>query len=315
MSIRGAAKAMCAVAATTLVLALSGCNVPNVAQQRSVEEARSAQTAALSPKVESSSLVQAGYLTVGLRTNRAVVPMCIEVDDSVLGYDVDVASALADELGLKVRFVPVTNVGKSLGSECDVVMDVSAEESGSSGKVVGSYAEAATAFFHRGDMGVANVEDLASKSVGLQGGSVSQKALAATSLAMTEKTFDNLNDAFVALSSGSIDYVLCDAYPGAYLACMATGVHFVGTLDAPTSEGVAVADANTKLQSEVRDALVSIQSDGRADVIRSRWVGGMPALSANSQIKNVPQSAAAAATAETSGGISTAGANASAAPA
>lgn len=312
MRIRGAAKAMCAIAATALVLVLSGCDVPFVSQHQSVEQARAAQVAALSPKVESSSLVQAGYLTVGLRTNRAAVPMCVELDGKVVGVDVDMASALADELGLKVRFVSVTNVGKALESECDVVMDVSAEEGASSCKVVGSYAEAATAFFHRGDMGIAKVEDLSSKSVGLQGGSVSQKALAATSLVMTEKAFDNLNDAFTALSSGSIDYVLCDAYPGAYLASISTNIYFAGTLDAPTSEGVAVANANAALQTAVRDALAKVQSDGRADVVRSRWVGGMPALSASSQIKDVPQTASAEGV---SGGISTAGANASAAPA
>lgn len=312
MRIRGTAKAMCAIAATALVLVLSGCSVPFVSQHRSVEEAKAAKVAAFSPKVEPTAVVQEGYLTVGLRTNRAVVPMCVESNGAVLGVDVDVASALADELGLKVRFVSVTNVSKALESECDVVMDVSAAESVSSGKVVGSYAETATAFFHRGDMGIAKVEDLSSKSVGLQAGSVSQKALASTSLVMTEKTFDNLNDAFAALSAGSIDYVLCDAYPGAYLASMSTNIYIAGTLDVPTSEGVAVGADNTALQAAVRDALAVVQSDGRADVIRSRWVGGMPALSANSQIKDVPQSAAAA---EASGGVSTAGANASAAPA
>ncbi|MDY4014275.1 MAG: transporter substrate-binding domain-containing protein, partial [Parafannyhessea umbonata] len=208
-----------AAAALAACVALAGCSGPLSAfagPKAGVGEALAAKTAALSPKV--TSTISKGVLTVGIDTQDSMVPLYVgSSSGKAYGMDVDLASALADELGLKVRFVSVDDANPGLGTTCDVLMGAVDGQVGAT-TVVGDYAEQASAFFHKGDTGIAKVDDLSSKSVGVQTGSVSQTALSKTGLMMSVKTYDNLNAAFDALESGGVDYVLCDAYSGAYLS-------------------------------------------------------------------------------------------------
>lgn len=278
-----------AAAALAACVALAGCSGPLSAfagPKAGVGEALAAKTAALSPKVEST--ISKGVLTVGIDTQDGMVPLYVGSDSGrAYGMDVDLASALADELGLKVRFVSVDDANPGLGTTCDVLMGAVDGQVGAT-TVVGDYAEQASAFFHKGDTGVAKVDDLSSKSVGVQTGSVSQTALSKTGLMMSVKTYDNLNAAFDALESGGVDYVLCDAYSGAYLSARYEEVCLAGTLDAPKAQGIAVSSQNAELADAVKAAYDAVEKNGLMGLVRRRWVAGMDPLSASSQVQDVP---------------------------
>lgn len=278
-----------AAAALAACVALAGCSGPLSAfagPKAGVGEALAAKTAALSPKV--TSTISKGVLTVGIDTQDGMVPLYVGSDSGrAYGMDVDLASALADELGLKVRFVSVDDANPGLGTTCDVLMGAVDGQVGAT-TVVGDYAERASAFFHKGDTGVAKVDDLSSKSVGVQMGSVSQTALSKTGLMMSVKTYDNLNAAFDALESGGVDYVLCDAYSGAYLSARYEEVCLAGTLDAPKAQGIAVSSQNAELADAVKAAYDAVEKNGLMGLVRRRWVAGMDPLSASSQVQDVP---------------------------
>lgn len=278
-----------AAAALAACVALAGCSGPLSAiagPETSVGEALAAKTAALSPKVDST--ISKGVLTVGIDTQDGMVPLYVGSDSGrAYGMDVDLASALADELGLKVRFVSVDDANPGLGTTCDVLMGAVDGQVGAT-TVVGDYAEQASAFFHKGDTGIAKVDDLSSKSVGVQTGSVSQTALSKTGLMMSVKTYDNLNAAFDALESGDVDYVLCDAYSGAYLSARYEEVCLAGTLDAPKAQGIAVSSQNAELADAVKAAYDAVEKNGLMGLVRRRWVAGMDPLSASSQVQDVP---------------------------
>ena len=276
-----------AVAAASVAIALAGCSVgPLASSASSVSEARASKASALEPTT--TSTVEEGVLTVGVDASASSAPFFIGLQDgTVTGIDVDLAAALADEMGLSVRFVSVDDPESALGSTCDVVMSAEDEEYDGA-TVVGSYAESATAFFHNGDMGIAEVDDLSSKTVGVQAGSVSDKALSNTGLVMEEVSFDNLNDAFEALSDGEVDYVLCDAYSGAYLSMYYEDVSFAGCLGEPAPTGIAVSSDNSELQTALASALETVQGNGLGDLLRQRWVGGMENLTTDTQVQDVP---------------------------
>lgn len=277
-----------AAAALAACVALAGCSGPLSAfagPKAGVGEALAAKTAALSPKV--TSTISKGVLTVGIDTQDSMVPLYVgSSSGKAYGMDVDLASALADELGLKVRFVSVDDANPGLGTTCDVLMGAVDGQVGGA-TVVGDYAEQASAFFHKGDTGVAKVDDLSSKSVGVQMGSVSQTALSKTGLVMSVKTYDNLNAAFDALESGGVDYVLCDAYSG-YLSARYDEVFLAGTLDAPKAQGIAVSSQNAELADAVKAAYDAVEKNGLMGLVRRRWVAGMDPLSASSQVQDVP---------------------------
>lgn len=253
----------------------------------SVDDARLDILEAKSSTIDPSALLEDGVLTVGIKTATSSAPLCVEGEaGSVFGLDVDVAAAIASEMGLQIRYVPVID-GSALGTECDVIMN------GRSGNpnsiaIAGTYVDSATCFFYRGEPTVAAVTDLGGKSVGIQGGSVSETVLNRTGLKMSQKSYVNLNEAFDALAAGEVDYVLCEAFPGAYLASLHGGISFAGALEAPETSGIAVSATNGELVTCVQEAFDTISSNGILDIARSRWVGTLPALTADSQIQGVP---------------------------
>ena len=308
-----AASALCLTACSNPVSA-----VTSAISSPTVEEALAAKAASLSSSVDSSSLLEEGTLTVGL-SRSASTPMVITGSDgSYDGYDVDMAYALGSQLGLKVKVVSVSGAS-SIGTECDVLMG--AESIRSSGyTVAGSYAEDAIAFFYKGDEKVAEKGDLAGKTVGVQDGSTSSQLLKRSDIDCTSQAFTNLNEAFEALDQGTVDYVLCSANSGAYLAGFYDGISCAGAIETPTAVGVGVASSSSDLQNAVKEAVDAISSNGVGDILRAKWLAGMSPITESSVIANVTISAGTVEgtsdTAEVSGsgsGVqdgSTAGANA-----
>lgn len=280
---RGALALLCAASLATL----PACSIGPVdldallGNGTSVAEAKAAARAARSTTLTANELHTTGTLTVGLLSSETA-PMLLE------GLDVDVAYALADELGVDCAFVSVTGLSDAYDT-CDVVMGVKAGDDADTA-VAGSYAEDAMALFSRASAGTkVTAADLDGKTVGVQAGSVSQRALANAGTQATEQDFTNLNEAFEALDAGTVDYVLCGAYPGGYLAAVYDGISCVGALDQPTYLGIGVKAENNTLFSKVLEAMDAVSSNGVLDVVRGRWVGGMSRLDTTSVIEGVQQ--------------------------
>ena len=292
--------ALASMLTLTAALFLSGCNLPaSLGGEPSNDTSSRTQ---VQQTVQDSALVNAGTLTVGVNLDAAMAPLCYEQDGDARGLDADLASALAGQMGLKVKFVNVSSPASSLGTVCDVVMGQRASTEGVY-TLAGTYAESASAFFHKGDTGIAKVDDLSSKRLGLQGGSVSEAALDRTGLTVEKKGYGKVNDAFAALESGDVDYVLCEAYAGAYLAHSAyEDVRFVGTLNRPEAEGIACSNSNTELSSAVSSALDTLKGNGVYSLIRSRWLGDFDSIEAETdQVKNIPTKQEGTAGATTTG--------------
>lgn len=276
------------VAAGILVVSLAGCGSITTT---SVADSLATYSSNLSAQVQSPTIIQDGTLTVGvIQTSSA--PLSVVDDGELKGIDADMAALLADQLGLKVKFVSIDNVSDSLGKTCDVVMGISSTNDDDV-TVVGSYAERASAFFHKGDAGTVSMSDLNGKKVAVQSGSRAAAQLSASNLSVDEDDYPGIDAAFDALDQGEVDYVLCSAYTGAYLAQNYDGINICGTIDAPLPIGVAVASTNTNLQKNVEQALSTISSSGLEDIVRSRWVGSLADLTDQTQVEGVTTSASA----------------------
>lgn len=280
----------CAIA-LCLACCLTACNpldqIDALFTPTSVADAMANKAAERQATVSTPDVIEEGYLTVGLYTAETTAPFCIaQPSGEVTGMDIELASMIADAMGLKVRFVNVTSVASALGVECDIVMNV-AWGTVDGATVVGAYAENATALFHVGDSTVVDAESLYDATVGLQSGSVSQRLLSQNDLRMRESSYDNLNGAFEALAAGEVQYVCCDLYSGAYLASFYSSISLCGTLDVPAAEGIAVASSNTTLQVNVQSALDTIQTNGLFELVRIKWIGGMPNATDATRIKGL----------------------------
>ena len=278
-------------AAMGVALGLGACSIGPVdlddfLMTTSVADARAARMAELVPAVDDSVLKQPGTLTVGIPAIESAPLAVTGSDGSRTGLDVDLAHALADALGLSsVSFVSVTDVAAALQESCDVVMGVTADNSWGA-TLVGNYAQGATGIFAaQGTVAPIDASALSGASVGVQQGSVSQRALAELGTGAAETTFSNLNEAFDALLAGTVSYVACDAYSGAYLATAYDGVAFAGTLDDPAPTSIAVASA--ELQAPVQAALEEVQTNGVGDLLRVNWVGDLPTLTDATKVTGI----------------------------
>ncbi len=84
--------------------------------------------------------------------------------------------------------------------------------------LISGYAEYAAALFHRGSRRNITADSLVESQLAFKRVLLSERAMGQVLTGMSVQGFSNLNDAFETLENGSIDYVACDAYAGAYLA-------------------------------------------------------------------------------------------------
>ena len=273
-----------ATACGLVVLGLVGCQNP--LDTKSAQQALIDSAAARTPQLSAPDILEEGTLTVGLATGDGA-PMVITDGAGYTGIDADVAAALATELGLKVSYVPLSASAGSALVSVDVVMGVSTEDAEGL-VVVSDYMESAVGFFTAGDSPyVATMDELAGKTVGVQTGSASEQMLSKSNLEMSVSGYENIDAAMAGLAAGEVDYVLCPAYAGAYLANQMGGICFCGTLNVPVTEGVGVSSQSPNLADKVQVAMDTIRDNGVVGLILGKWLGDFPRLTADSQIEGV----------------------------
>ena len=293
------------IVAAACLLALTGCT-----SYPSVKEAMDAD--AKQPAVSAPTVQTDGVLTIGVNSSNAPYAWAPDSSSSVIqGVDVDVALALAEQMGLTARFVNVgTGVNGASAGTVDVVMGVSPTQiTDGLSVVVGSYADAAPAVFTKGSAGTGiGLDEIIAGPTGVQSDSASSKTLAEMAPTAQQTGFSTLNEAFDALEAGAVKYVVCDSFMGGYLATSYDDVELAGALQMPSTRGIAIAAGNSELQSAVQSAMDELASNGLQDLIRTAWVGELPAIGASNQIApaTAPVPAAPAAEATPAEGEATA---------
>ncbi len=266
------AQVVAGVAAVALVFGLGGCSLGTP----SLDEASNDKT---QQTIDDSVLVQPGTLTVALDTSDA--PQAITASDGTLqGYEVDVASALAEHMGLKAALVSASSPSSALGDKkADIYLGATSTDESDDISVEGELFQNATAIFgtSSGDAPSSTItaSDLANARVGVQEGSASQEALAGVGVTAST-TYNNVNECFEALASGEVDYVACDATAGGYLARSYDGMFFAGVISSSTSYGIAYRSDATGLLEDVSSTFDSLAADGTLDAIHQIWYGPVP---------------------------------------
>ncbi len=240
--------------------------------------------------VSSPAIGEDGVLRVGVNSDRS--PLAGMGSDSIIGIDVDIAAAMADELGLKLEVNDVgTDAEKALNDgDVDLVLDIDSSETNSGFWTSDDYIPTGVALFAL-DSGSSVVPQSASdKSIAAQ---VSSKSAWAVTNAFGTDALSSTTDlatAFTDLSSGSIDYVAADVIIGMYAANrQGIDVKIVALLGSPTGYCAGVAQDNTELQTIVQDTLSRLKSNGTIEVIEKKWLGEAIDLEGIDVIETNPQ--------------------------
>ena len=254
---------------------LSACQIPRLQMNSQVDNS-------LEPKVSSGSTMHSGILTVGVNTSNSPYGGTNSNGETV-GLDVDIAAAVAQELGLSLQIVDVNSNGRNAlnNSQVDVAFGLS--KTGTSDKVsyTDSYISDGPALFCLKGSEPASIESVASEAAA---GTAKILVQADTTSAMkVQETVGvdkiiaepTIQAAFDALESGEQKYLVADAVIGDYFARNYDNVVRYGFLgaDCVTPIYAVTLSSNKELSAEVSSAVSTIAKNGVLRVITAKWLG------------------------------------------
>ena len=254
---------VCCAAAACLAMVLAGCS----SQQSYTPPEKSAT-------VSSPAIGKSGTLRVGVNAGSPPLAGSPSSSSKIVGIDVDVAAALADQLGLKLEIVDVgtdpeaalkegkVDVAMGIGSEIDVSFWRSPAYLPKGVALFSTSANATVPTKASSPKIAAQVSSTSSWQVTNEFG---QDALVSE---------NDLKSAFAALADGSAQYVAADAVIGMYAAHSGGyDAQIVALMQQPGGYCVGMLEANTELQAAVKDALAALTDGGIVSVIEKKWLG------------------------------------------
>lgn len=225
----------------------------------------------------------AGKLVLGL--DDSFPPMGFrDADNNIVGFDIDVAKAVAAKLGVELVLQPIDWAAKEQElntGNIDCIWNGFSISEERKKQVAFSvpYMDNHMAMVVRADDGIASNADLAGKVVGVQAGSTAQEALMAEtalveSLAGAPVEFKDNMTALMDLETGGVDAVLMDDVVANYYIAI-NQKNFVVLSDALSTEEYAIGFRlnDTALVKAVDDALAALAKDGTLAKIATEWFG------------------------------------------
>lgn len=253
---------VCAVALGCAVV-LTGC------------ESQSYTPPAKSQTVPASALSTPGTLRVGVNAQAAPLAGQTASSAEIVGIDVDVAAAIADEMGVKLEVVDVGRAAESALNEgrVDIVMGIDSSTTDSSYWRSEPYLSTGVALF--APQASTSIPAIGSKPV-IAAQTSSKSSWRVTNLfgdsALLSQS--DLKSAFTAMSSKMAEYVAADAVIGTYIAHSNNyDAKIVALLQDPSGYCIGVSSKNLELQNAVTAALNKVSNGGVIDIIETKWLG------------------------------------------
>lgn len=258
--------------AAVAVFGFSACNV----------QTKTEVDTTLNPKVSNGATIHSGILTVGINASNSPYGGTNSSNQTV-GLDVDVAAAIAEELGLKLQIVDVSSSGRNALNNKQIDVALGLSKSGTSEKVsyTDSYISDGPSLYCLSSNKPESIEAVASQ---LAAGEAKVLVQADTTSAMkvTEAVgidkvvaMPTIQEAFNALENGQQKYLVVDAVIGDYFARNYSDVirySFLGA-DCVTPIYAVTLSENAELTPRVNDAVRTITKNGVLRVITAKWLG------------------------------------------
>lgn len=224
-----------------------------------------------------------GVLTAG--TNDMYLPLEFrDANNELVGFDIDLGQALADELGVKIEWVPTAWDGIFNGLDAkqyDIVLSgTSITEDRLTGyNMTDPYIANGIVIVSRTDATPAKTaKDLAGKTVGVQIETTADYAAEALkkqeNVDYTVNKYDAMLDAFAALEGKQIDNIMTDISVAQFYTTLKPDVYTISS-DVLSNEpiGITVRKADTAFNDELNTALEALRKNGKLSELSIKWFG------------------------------------------
>lgn len=260
-------------------LALAGCG-NNQSSDNSGSNSGSSNTSE-SSSASSYTLVTPGTFTVGSDTS---FPPFESMNGSTPeGFDVDLAKAIADDLGLQLKYdtykfdtlIPTLKAG----GKFDVIMSAMTINDERKQEIDFSdpYIDSNQSIAVKKDSSFKSADDLKGKKIGVQSGTTGQQWAKDNLTGSTIVAFDDTLAAFAALQAGKVDAVVNDLPVSAALVKdESRGLKLIQEIPTGEQYGIGVAKSNPELLKAINASLAKLKSNGKYDEIYKKWFGETP---------------------------------------
>jgi polar amino acid transport system substrate-binding protein len=225
------------------------------------------------------STVEKGTLTVC--SDLPYPPFEFEEGGRSVGIDIDLMTAIADDLGLKaaIKDTDFDGIFAALAAgQCDVVassVSITDERRRSNEFTQGYFEIRQSLLVRKSDADrYKSLADLRGRTIGVQSETTCEAYARSAATGVTIRSFTGADELLTALRAGQIDGVLQDLPVNAYNA-QSTGDTVVSARlpSDPEQYGFVVKKGNVELRDAIDQALSRIRSGGRYDEILRRYLG------------------------------------------
>jgi len=248
--------------ACTMVFAVTACG--------SKEEEAPAEEA-----TEAAEETEEGGVLV-MATNAEFPPYEFHEGGEIVGIDVEIAGAIAEELGMTLKIedmafdsiILAVNSGKAdIGAAGMTVTEDRLENVNFSD----TYATATQVVILQEGSEIASIDDLTGKKVGVQLGTTGDIYAEDIEDATIER-YNKGFEAVQALTQGKIDAVIIDNEPAKVFVSENEGLVILDEAFTVEEYAIAIAKENTELLEQVNAALAALKESGKLDEIVAKYI-------------------------------------------
>lgn len=226
-----------------------------------------------------------GTLTIGMEIEYPPFEEYAEDGVTPTGYDIDLAKAIGDKLGLKVEFINTSLDGilKGIGTNYDCVISAITitEERKNSVLFTDAYIDNYQAVVVPADskIKITSLNDLDGKTIALQKKSSSDALIedmtGKGTISCTKVAQERVATCFTQLSNGEVDIALIDSTVADGFVADSPDKFKIAYLDTTSPEqfGIAVGKKDTELQSALDKILDELEEEGFLKDNYAKWFG------------------------------------------
>lgn len=217
------------------------------------------------------------YDVIKMGTNAAFPPYEYKDGEKFVGIDIDIATAIAEELGATLEVVDmefdsiITAVDKGevdLGIAGMTVTDERKEQVDFSA----SYATGVQSVIVPEGSAIADIDDLSGKKIGVQLGTTGDIYASDDYGEENVTKYAKGADAVIALKGGDVDAVIIDNEPAKAFVEANEGLVILDTDYAIEDYAIAIKKGNTDLLDDVNAALEKLTAEGKIDEIIANYI-------------------------------------------
>lgn len=232
------------------------------------------------------SLISDGMLSVGMEIGYPPFEYYAEDGVTPVGFDVELAAALADKLGLEVNYVDTAwdGIFQGIGVNYDVVISAACinperlETMDFSNPYIVNYQ--AIVVPADSDLTFSALTDLSGYSVSMQKETTSDNLLdelieTGSVTDCVPVTNEKVTTSFEQLKNGEVDVVLCDSTVADGYVANNPDLYKIAYLDQvePEEFGVAIKKGDTAMADAINAALAELEAEGYMADATAKWFG------------------------------------------